>query len=133
METEPQPVVQPASNTPRLFLFLTAAALIIGALLPWGVVSLGMLSRSIAGYEGDGIGSGIAGLIVLIFAAIYKPDNRKGLAFITFLLSLFALYLSIPKITSLGALDNTTIGVGLIVTILGGIIGIIAAGLAVKD
>jgi phosphate/sulfate permease len=95
------------------------------------------MSQSIAGYEGDGIGTIIIGVIIFIIGMTYR-ERKTGITLALFLMAFAALWLSVPKVFSIPASATNesitaTVGVGLVITILGGVLGVIAAGVAGKD
>jgi len=118
-------------NSGRIFSLIGGFGLIIGALLPWATVSsytLGV-SRSIMGYDGDGILTAILGFLVIIigFTTRVKP-NRPFSIFIT-LLSILSLIFIFPKLFTLSESNlsspsediYSSLGLGLFVSLFAGI------------
>jgi hypothetical protein len=119
----------------RVFVLLGAFALGIGALLPWATASSVLVTVTKRGYEGDGIITGIAGLILLIIALAYagKPGKRY---------SIWVILIAIAAIIVL-ALDCLAIngmkvggvmlvmGEGLILSIVGALLAVIGGCITV--
>ena len=118
-------------NSGRIFSLLGGFGLVIGALLPWAIISsytLGV-SRGIMGYDGDGLLTAILGILVIIigFTTSVKP-NRPFSIFIT-LLSILSLILIFPKLFTLSESNLSSpsediylsLGVGIFVSLFAGI------------
>lgn len=77
----------------RILVFGGAAGLVLGSLLPW-VQIVGIMSLSVAGTEGDGVFTLIAGIVVALLFAVARP--RMAVAITGLLVgavaTLFAIY-----------------------------------------
>ena len=96
----------------------------VGSVLPWA--RAGIFTAS--GMEGDGIFTLIAGaaLIVIGLAGVMEPVRAKRFRLVAVLVALVALALSAYHVFNLSA-DGGTIGEGLYVILVGGVIGLAGA------
>lgn len=79
-------------NRGQLLCLLGGVSLLFGALLPWATLqslTLG-LSRSLAGYEGEGVLTGGLGLLLLIGAIVSKGKPGKTYSIVAVILALIA-------------------------------------------
>lgn len=115
----------------RTVVLIGAAAIVIGALLPWAKVASFLGTITMAGYEGDGIITGVIGVLLLLGALLYKgkPGRRYSIGS-----SIFALVAGVVSINAMlnlsGAVSdvntdsllNASIGSGLVLTALGSLV-----------
>lgn len=110
--------------TGRIMTIVAAIILIIGALLPWGTVSVGLFQRSLLGIQGDGgiisLGTGVALLIAGIARKGIPGKNYSiGIAIIGVLIGVW-LVSKLGGLLSLAASDpSTSVGAGLWLSLIG--------------
>ena len=117
-----------AAKTNNTFLIISSLILIVGSIAPWASIRSMFGTISINGYEGDGILSGIIG-VVLLLIALSNKINIKFVAFSFLVGGIIAGFITIPKVTSFSDLStaessmaNFSIGYGLVLAILGSIL-----------
>jgi hypothetical protein len=123
-------------SKPRMFVLIGAIALIVGALMPWATVNSGIINLSKAGYEGDGLFTGIAGLIMMIIALVVvgKPGKVYSVAAIILsLLGVLVLFMDIPSLSTSTSTVRIQIGVGVPVTVVGVILAFLGGCMRVPD
>jgi hypothetical protein len=78
------PAVNPWTEAHRLLQLGGGLLIVVGSLGPWAKVSLGFLSQSVSGTNGDGIITLIAGIGVLVFSflAMRRPTSRVFIWFV---------------------------------------------------
>lgn len=120
------------TNTARLMFGLGALGLLMGALLPWAIITAPFVGTlSIEGYQGDGIISGSIGFILLLVALMIKGKPGKTYSIVGALLGLTAALVVIPKLSSIGSVISESefgagsIGSGIVVSIAGSLLVII--------
>ena len=105
-------------NEPARWVLVGAGALLaLGSFLPWAQAGI----FSLPGTRGDGVLTLIAGVFMLMIAFIKRSSVIPGLA--AFGLSLFSLWI-VANVFSNFADTPDAIGAGLLVTGLGGIVGL---------
>jgi hypothetical protein len=77
----------------RILVFGGAAGLVLGSLLPWVQIS-GFITLSVAGTEGDGVFTLIAGIVVALLFAVIRPRMAVAVTVLVggALATLFAIY-----------------------------------------
>ncbi len=138
-----QPAAQPAATTaqaatsrgPGFWIWGAAGALIISTFLPWASISLGMLSVSKSGIEGDGV-------FVLLLAAgaalcaigVGKPDFPRWRAILAIVFFLLAGLIAVIDIGSVASrfgesrgriAVSVSVGIGLWLCLAASIVGLI--------
>jgi hypothetical protein len=108
-------------KNPKTVMLIGAILVLVGAMTPWATVSgIFGLSQSIYGYQGDGIFSGLAGLIVLIIALTAKEVPGKNYSNFSAILAVLAGLLVVSKVFAIVGLMadqeagvNMSMGIGL--------------------
>jgi cation transport ATPase len=123
--------VSVAHNGPAKTLVIVGGVLImLGALLPWGSVNAGIFSRSISGIEGDGLITGALGTILLFIGIFTHLKSGKYFSFWGTIISIIVVVIMASKtctimgIMSSNSSVNTSLGIGLFVSLFGGLLGI---------
>jgi Protein of unknown function (DUF2510) len=121
-----------------LILLIGAAALIVGALLPWATASAGFISVSKAGTDGDGVITLVLGAVIALFALFaWKPQSHQLAVIVGVGAGLAAGGVAIYDIVNVSNAVNTaqsrstlvhaSVGSGLYVTAVGAAIAIVGA------
>jgi hypothetical protein len=103
-------------------MLVAAAGLIVGAFLPW--VTAGIFS--VAGTDGDGVFTLVIGGIVGVLGFLKRPNGTRlinGISAVLFALALLIAFNIVVNIDD----GIGTVGGGLVLTILAGIVGMGAA------
>ena len=120
---------------------IAAIVIIVGSVLPWATVSLGDLSESVGGMDGDGAITLVLGLLLGAFAVYaYLRGAPRGLAWAAAVVAAIVAVVAIIDIADvsslsgdLGDLADVSVGFGLWLVLIGGIAGtILAAALALR-
>lgn len=108
------------NSTGRTLVIAGALALLLGAYLPWASITSPFFGTiSIAGYEVDGIFSGVIGLILLIGALITHGKPGRPYSVAATLLAIVAAIIVFPKFILPTSLAMGSIGSGLFVSAMG--------------
>lgn len=131
-----------AENINRLALvvLLSAAAIIVGSLMPWANIS-GLVSGSIAGTEGDGVVTMALGAVLAIVAVTQngRPSWSSNAALLALLISIAALGVAVASVIQLGRLTDigpfvdASPGAGLYVVIMSSVVAGVAAATALSS
>ncbi len=125
--TEQTTIQSKGFATGRIMTIVASLFLIVGALLPWGTVNVGLFQRSLLGIQGDGgIVSLTVGAVLLIVGLTRKGFTGKnyswGVAVVGVLVGIW-LVSKLGALLSLAASDLTTsVGAGLWLSLLGPIL-----------
>lgn len=111
----------------RWFMLGSCVLLILGSLLPWGVIETFMGRMEIRGAAGDGaLTAGIGAVLVVIALLSDKHSKDRRLAFIAG--GVISLFLLIPKvITLLKPVYESSIFPGLILAVCSAVLVVISA------
>jgi hypothetical protein len=134
--------MKPTRSTGAVILLAAAAALVLGALLPWAKASAGFISVSKAGTDGDGVITLILGLAVAVLALVaWKPQQHQVAVILGLLAGVAAGAVAIYDIVNVSnaittaeassSLVHASVGAGLWITAVGAAIAI--AGALVKN
>lgn len=114
---------------PKLIAALGGALLVVGSLLPWATLSVGAITRSFVGTDGDGIITLVIGAVITLagISGSDKPAARASL--IAAVLGLIGFFIMVYKILMLSstvsdsnsALLHASLGIGLWVCALGSV------------
>ena len=105
--------------TARLWTVVAAGALmIVGSVMPWGQAA----GITISGIQGDGVITMIIGVLVIIVGVAKRDSQATGV-----LMGAVAAFAAWIPIRILGALDADMLGNGLLVTLAGGALAVLAA------
>jgi hypothetical protein len=126
----------PTPTTKRTLFYIASLGLIIGAFLPWATMATPFGSLSVSGIEGDGILTGILGLLIGLAALSYKDPTKKGYAWLLLILTGLAAILSIGKIINMLNVLTTSdypgsLGIGLLITAASAALGLLGSIFAV--
>lgn len=104
--------------------------LVVGALLPWGVITSMFGSLSINGFEGDGAISGFLGIVLFIIALTKKPKPDSRYSIFAGLIALLAGYIVVNTMFNIGSFSDgagvyTQTGVGLYVSVVSAFLGLL--------
>lgn len=97
----------------------------IGSALPWATISVYMYSQSKGGLSGDGVITLIVGLLALAFFAVGAIGQARWPFIVAIFMSLIILAVTIIDVADISG--KASVGVGLILCIIGGVIGLAAA------
>lgn len=124
----------------RLLVGLGGLVLIIGAMLPWATLTAPFVGTvSIAGYQGDGLISGGAGLLLLLIAAFSKGKSGGFYSIIASIIGIIAGIIVFPKLLTIGSvvadfeIGIASIGPGIYSSLIGSIIAVIGGLLRVPS
>ena len=121
-------------NKPQQVTLVGAIGLVIGAVLPWAKIASIFGEITKAGYEGDGIFTGIIGGVLILGALLSKgkPGKRYSVASslvagIAGLIALFDLINVSSAISDLGSegIVMASVGAGLYITLLAALIAVV--------
>lgn len=125
-QSVPETQEKPENSPGRTLVLLGGASLIIGALLPWASMTAPFVGTlTVSGYQGDGLLSGLIGVILLIGGFISRGRKGQRYSIAAVGLAVLAGLLVIPKFSSLGSaigemeLGFGSLGVGLYLSALG--------------
>lgn len=139
MGAQPEASAAPGGRSNgALILLVGAAALIVGALLPWATASAGFISVSKAGTDGDGVITLVLGAVIAFFALFaLKPQPHQLAVIVGAGAGLAAGGVAIYDIVNVSDAINTaqsqsnlvhaSVGSGLYVTAVGAAIAIVGA------
>lgn len=119
-----------------IVVWIGAALLILGALLPWYTISAGFISMTKTGTDGDGVFILGLGLLALLSGLGVRSGGRVGSggAVVSGILALVIWTVDFQNVTAAIAKApsgiSASLGVGLWVVLIGGIVTIAGAALA---
>ena len=116
----------------RKLALVGAAGLLLGALMPWASVSSGFISVTVAGYEGDGILTGAAGVLILLIALIARGQQGKrysygivGLAVVAAGIAGYDIVHAQSVAEDVRPLANASVEIGLYFTLVSAIVALV--------
>jgi uncharacterized membrane protein YidH (DUF202 family) len=137
-QANPTPVNRSRQNAPNesinvgsILIIVSGALIILGAILPWASVISVFGRISVYGYEGDGMLTGIIGILLMILGFFRIKTSSVLIGALAIILGILAGIIGGLKffnlIINLMSTEyvKTSIGIGLYITILGGIGGFI--------
>jgi hypothetical protein len=120
------------TNTARWVIILSSLGLIIGAMLPWGVLTAPFVGTvSIPGTRGDGLITGGIGLLLLISAILYKGKTGKAYSIGSAVFGIIAGVISFTKFGALSTISlndgfaDVSIGIGVYLSVIASILTVI--------
>jgi hypothetical protein len=123
-------------------VFGGAGLLVLGSFLPWVKASIGILSAEKAGIDGDGVFTlGLGVVAVLVFALMKSQPGRVLTLVAGLLASAVALYDIVDVNNKAAELSSrsgpfqieASVGIGLWLSLVGGVAVVIGAILAMRD
>jgi Protein of unknown function (DUF2510) len=139
MSDQPEGSASPGGRpNGALILLVGAAALVVGALLPWATASAGFISVSKAGTDGDGVITLVLGAVIALFALFaLKPQPHQLAVLVGAGAGLAAGGVAIYDIVNVSdavtnaqsqsSLVHASVGSGLYVTAVGAAIAVVGA------
>ncbi len=114
------------TNQTRVVALVGSALLALGSLLDWATVSTGFGEIGVAGTEGDGVITLIAGLLAGVLFLASKPKIAAAVAGLGTAVAVYDFSNVASHVAGASASVNASVGIGLYLCVIGGAAATIA-------